>query len=217
MAYIVGFVSQKGGVGKSTLARMLACEAARGGLNVKIADTDIQQGTSFEWMKRRAQFGIEPGIRVETFDQVKKAIRESENFDLYIFDGAPHASRDTREIATASDLIVIPTSQGLDDLNPSILLGHDLVEAGIAAERICFALVKVTDSEREVDDARGYIEQAGYRVLAGHLPVKTAFSKAHDQGRAVSEVPFRSLRKKVDQLAQSLIDAVSGNEGREAA
>lgn len=217
MAYIVGFVSQKGGVGKSTLARMLACEAARGGLSVKIADTDIQQGTSFEWMKRRAQHGVEPGVRVETFDRIKQAIRESENFDLYIFDGAPHASRDTKEIAAASDLVVIPTSQGLDDLNPSILLGHDLVGEGIAAERIRYALVKVTDSDREIEDARQYIEQAGYQVLDGYLPVKTAFSKAHDQGRAVSEVPFRSLRAKVDQLAQSLIDAVSGNGAKEAA
>ena len=43
---VVAFVSQKGGVGKSTLSRGLAREAAKNGLRVKIADLDIQQGLS---------------------------------------------------------------------------------------------------------------------------------------------------------------------------
>ena len=38
-------VAQKGGVGKSTLARIIAVEAAKGGLQAKIADLDTQQST----------------------------------------------------------------------------------------------------------------------------------------------------------------------------
>jgi AAA domain len=38
MSTIIAFVSQKGGVGKSTLARALAREAAVAGLKTKIAD-----------------------------------------------------------------------------------------------------------------------------------------------------------------------------------
>ncbi len=49
MTMIIAFVSQKGGVGKSTLARAVAREAAYGGLKVKIADLDTQQGTSVDW------------------------------------------------------------------------------------------------------------------------------------------------------------------------
>ncbi len=37
---IVGFVSQKGGTGKSTLARALGAVVAGAGLKVKIADLD---------------------------------------------------------------------------------------------------------------------------------------------------------------------------------
>ncbi|MBO0906290.1 ParA family protein [Jiella sonneratiae] len=217
MAYIIGFVSQKGGVGKSTLARLLAREIAAGGASVKIADVDIQQGTSYEWAKRRAQAGIEPEIRIETFSSVRTALKEADQYDIYIFDGAPHASRDTTTIAKAADLIVIPTSQGLDDLNPSILLAHDLLSEGIPIERIAFAMVKVTDSETETSGARDYITRAGYRVLDGELPVRTAYSKAHDAGRAVSEAPFATLAKKADLLAQSLVDAVAHLAAREAA
>jgi len=39
---IVGFVSQKGGVGKSTLSRALATSTAAAGTKVTIADLDIQ-------------------------------------------------------------------------------------------------------------------------------------------------------------------------------
>ena len=45
MAYIVGIASQKGGVGKSTLARIMAREFTVGGLRTKIADLDTQQQT----------------------------------------------------------------------------------------------------------------------------------------------------------------------------
>lgn len=217
MTYIVGFVSQKGGVGKSTLARLLAREIAAGGASVKIADVDIQQGTSYEWAKRRAQNNIEPEIRIETFSSIKTALAEAGQYDVYIFDGAPHASKDTLAIARAADLVVIPTAQGLDDLNPSILLGHDLLSEGIPARRIVFALVKVTDSDAEVRAAREYIERAGYTVLPGELPVRTGFSKAHDVGRAVSEAPFPSLAGKADRLAQSLVDAVAAAAAKEVA
>lgn len=216
MGCIVGFVSQKGGVGKSTLARLLAREAAAGGLSVKIADVDIQQGTAYHWAKRRAENGLEPEIRIETFNSIKTALREAEQFDVYIFDGAPHASRDTVTIAKASDLIVIPTSQGRDDLDPSVLLGYDLLDAGIPKERIVFALVKVTDSEGEIAAARNFLTKAEFTVLDGELPVRTAYSQAHDVGRAVTEAPFPSLVKRADKLAQSLVDAVAARM-REAA
>ena len=91
MACLIGVVSQKGGVGKSTLARLLAREVAAGGASVKIADLDIQQGTSFKWAARRAANGLTPEIRVETFANVKTALSEAAAFDVYIFDGAPHA------------------------------------------------------------------------------------------------------------------------------
>ena len=56
-------VSQKGGAGKSTLARLFARELAQDGFTVKIADLDTQQTTSTEWATDRAKAGIEPKIQ----------------------------------------------------------------------------------------------------------------------------------------------------------
>jgi chromosome partitioning protein len=46
MTTVIAFISQKGGVGKSTLARALATEASKEEMKVLLADCDPQQGTS---------------------------------------------------------------------------------------------------------------------------------------------------------------------------
>ena len=78
MAAIVAFVSQKGGVGKSTLARALAREAAAGGLRVKIADLDTQQGTSVDWHRLRLSQGIEPVVSAEAFATAAQALEAAQ-------------------------------------------------------------------------------------------------------------------------------------------
>ncbi|CAG8441146.1 9187_t:CDS:2 [Cetraspora pellucida] len=45
MTTIIAFISQKGGVGKSTLSRALATEASKEKMKVLLADCDPQQGT----------------------------------------------------------------------------------------------------------------------------------------------------------------------------
>lgn len=217
MTYIIGIVSQKGGVGKSTLARMLARELAAGGMSVKIADLDTQQATSYHWSRRRADAGIQPEIRIETFQNVKTALSEASQFDAYILDGAPHASRETKAVAKAADLVVIPTGQAVDDLYPTVLLAHDFRKEGIDTKKVSIALCKISDSEIDVHAARQYLTQAGYRVLDGEIPFRTAYSKASDEGRAVTETAFKTLNQKADKVAQSIVDAVAELAARRAA
>ena len=102
MTYILGMVSQKGGVGKSSLARMMAREFVAGGLATKIADLDTQQQTCTHWAGRRAENSIDPEIQVQSFAGVKSALEEAERFDALILDGKPNASEQTVEIAKAS-------------------------------------------------------------------------------------------------------------------
>ena len=77
MAALVGLVSQKGGVGKSTLARLIAREYAVAGWHVKIADLDISQGTSTDWKQRRERASIKPDIAVEPFGTVATGAESS--------------------------------------------------------------------------------------------------------------------------------------------
>ena len=109
MAIVVGVVSQKGGVGKSTIARLLAREYASAGWQAKIADLDIAQGTSFSWQARRLRNDIKPAVAVERFGTVEQALHVADHYDLLILDGPPHSTAGTLRIAQASDLIVLPS------------------------------------------------------------------------------------------------------------
>lgn len=217
MAYIVALVSQKGGVGKSTLARMLAREFVAGGLSTKIADLDTQQQTCAHWAARRAEAGHDPEIQVQGFGRVSTALEDARRFDALVLDGKPNASEQTREIAAAADLVVIPTGQTIDDLHPGVVLAHALVKNGVPRERIVFALFRTTGSGRENQAARGYLEEAGYHVLSGHVPVSTGYGAASDQGRAITETSYRSLNVRAANLAQAAIDRLAwATERREA-
>ena len=206
MTTIIGFVSQKGGVGKSTLARLVAREYAAAGWAVKIADLDVAQGTSFNWQARRLRHQLNPDIPVERFRSAQLALKVAGHYDLFALDGPPQASEMTWQIAEAADLVVIPTGLCLDDLEPGVLLGHELTGRGLSADKLAYALCRVGESQAEIDEARGYLGQAGYGVLAGHLPERIAYRRAADGGRALTETRFASLNAKADHLAQAVID-----------
>ena len=209
MTVIVGFGSQKGGVGKSTLARLLAREFSAQEWNVKIADLDISQGTSFQWRARRLESKIEPDVPVEQFGSVEKALKLADQYDMLVFDGAPHSTAATRTVAQASNLFVIPTGLAVDDLQPSVTLAHDLVKQGVPRNKIVFALCRVGSSLPEIEDARAYLNQAGYIVLPGALPEQVAYRRASDEGRALTETRFKSLNGYAEELAQGMVDIIS--------
>jgi chromosome partitioning protein len=215
MAIFLGMVSQKGGVGKSTLARLVAREYANAGWSIKIADLDISQGTSFNWQARRLRNVLEPVIPVERFGTVEQAIKASAPYDLVIMDGPPHSNAGTLKIAEASTMLILPTGLALDDLEPSVLLAHELVKKGITRGKIIFALCRVGDSEAEITEARAYIDQAGYTVVKGAIPEKTAYRRASDEGRTLTETRYPTLNQRSDLLAQSIVDQLSRIQKKE--
>ena len=217
MTYIIGMVSQKGGVGKSTLARMMAREFVTGGLSTKIADLDTQQQTCTHWAGRRAEHAVTPELQVQSFASVKTALEEAPRFDALILDGKPNASDQTFKIAKAADLVVIPTGQTVDDLHPGVVLAHALRKKGIAQDKIAFAMFKTTGSERENAAARQYLTEAGYTVLEGEVSVSTAYGSASDIGKAITETSFKSLNERASKLAQSVIDLMAELSERQVA
>ena len=204
MLVIVGFVSQKGGVGKSTLSRALATSAAEAGTVVTIADLDVQQETVKRWADRREQYGAGSEVVVAGHDTAREAMDAvaGEN-QLLIIDAPPRASRGTLEIARRADLVVQPTGPGVDDLDPAILLFHELTRAGIPADKLVMALCRVA-SKSEEELARRYVEKAGYAVLPGSIREQTAYREAHNRGLSISEL------KSLDTHSRALMHGLLG-------
>jgi chromosome partitioning protein len=207
---IIAIVSQKGGVGKSTIARALAREAANNGLKVKIADLDTQQGTSVDWHRTRLNHGIEPPVSAEAFATAAQALKLAKQFDLLIIDAPARTSKGTLAIAEVAHLVVQPTGASVDDLRPAVREFHALVNAGIPKSKLTFALNRIGTPAEEAE-ARDYIAKAGYTALDGCLPERPAYRKAQNTGYSVTETSYAGLNAKADALIQAMIDEVADN------
>jgi chromosome partitioning protein len=208
VGYAIGFISQKGGVGKSTLARALACEVSKQGMSVKISDLDIQQATSVNWHRRRMLSKLTPEIAVECHGSAAKSFIFLKDYDLLIIDGPARASKGTLEISKLCNLVIQPTGASLDDLEPAILTFHELVKEGIPREKLAFALCRI-GTEAEAADCRDYIDKAGYSIISGCLYERPSYRQVQNLGYAVTETRYPSLNKNADSLIQSIIDRLA--------
>lgn len=212
MPYVIGFVSQKGGVGKSTLARAAAVSLAAEGYRVRLCDLDIQQGTVLEWYRRRLQIGANPLASVEYYQTVAHALKNSldlsPSFDIIVIDAPGRSSEATLSLAQGAHLVVQPTSGTLDDLNPGIRLFHELRNKQVSIQKTVFALTRTT-SEREEEMAREYISEAGYTVFASSLPDRAGYKTAQNSGLTVLETPYPSLNQRAESLLKEMTNYIN--------
>ena len=206
---IISCLSQKGGVGKSTLARLIARTYAVSGWTVKIADFNTKQLTSVRWTTMRSEAGIEPVIMAEPFTQPSALRRD--RADLVVADGRPDSDQSSLGIAQASDLIIIPTGLPLDDLEPQLAFAMELVDKGIPKHKIAFVLNKITESKAAVDAAREYLSSAtNFFIAEQEIASKISYQRAQNHGYALSEVPTHvgNLEEVADKLAAELVDRI---------
>lgn len=207
MTKILGLISQKGGVGKSTLARAIACEAQKAELSVKVADFDLQQGTFSKWHQRRLQSDLAQIGSVEMYKSVKDALEASEGFDLLIMDGEGRASEKTMDIAKVSDLVIIPSGISNDDTDPTCELAKALVDKGISRKKIVVTLSRV-GTEASAKRAREDIEARGFTVVDGYIPEKTSYADAQYVGKSILETTHKSVNEKSQAFIDTLIEII---------
>ena len=206
---IASFIGQKGGVGKSALARVLAVAAAHRGQKVLIADFDREQLTCVEWAARRARRGQQPPIEAREFKSIKKLRKRIEGYDLVVVDTRGYADELTEDVANESDVVFLPTGTSMDDLGPTLLLARKLARHGIA-DRIVIVLSRVGRSERQLDDAIAEIEDAGFSPLEVVWPQRDGFQTEFDEGRAGGEGPNPHLRITARFLEDAMLARLEG-------
>jgi chromosome partitioning protein len=97
-------------------------------------------------------------------------------------------------------------------LTPAVRVIHGLTKHGIEKNRLVFALNHI-ETESEAEAARRFITEAGYATLPGFLPERPAYRLAQNEGHAITETRFRTLRDRADSLIQGLIDKITGENG----
>ena len=202
---IASFVGQKGGVGKSTLARVLAVAAARQEYKVLLGDFDLEQLSCIEWSATRLRNGIEPDIEARAFKSLKKLRKSVEGFDLVVVDTRGLADELTTDISQESDVIFLPTGTSMDDLRPTLSLARRLSKNRKIGNKIVLVLSKVGRSERLLETAKVTIEEAGFEVLDSIWPERDGFQADLDIGKAGSEAHNPYLREAAKSIESDLL------------
>jgi chromosome partitioning protein len=204
MAIVVAFVSQKGGVGKSTLARALATSAVGAGLAVKTVDLDPEQATITVWAQTRDRYDVSPPIKVDAFRFVKDALASARGEEFVIIDTPGGISDAVAEIAAQATFLVQPTSPSIDDLYPVVLVFRALERVGLSRDQLAFAVCR-TLADDEASNARTYLSELGFAVLAGDIPERLEYRAAMNQGRAITEAGHAALSARADAMIADLL------------
>ena len=204
---IISFLNQKGGAGKSTIARAMAAEFQKNQWHVKVADLDKGQQTAFSWSVRRDNNGITPAIETVVCSDPKTALELEKSSDVLFVDGKAFADNHLWQVAQAADLLIMPTGISEDDLKPTLDLATELTTKGIDRARIILVVSKVPEGgEKEAEKTINTIKAWNFNVVSDFIPMKTALSQAMDKGLAITETPFKTLRTKTDAIVQQLVD-----------
>jgi chromosome partitioning protein len=204
---VVAFVSQKGGVGKSTLARGLAAVASRGRLQVLLADLDTRQQAAVRWHKARRRKQKTSALEVAAFATPDDALAACGKAELLIFDAPGHSGPETVDLAKRAHLVVLPTGPSFDDLHPTVLLLHDLMQARVPRDRLIVALCRVLESGED-EAAREYIDSTGFEIAPGSIPERAAYRDAQNRGHAVTETSEPALNQRANARIEALLRRV---------
>jgi len=118
----ITLMNQKGGAGKSTVARALLSAADARGLRCAFIDAD-QTGNLAGWAMRASQSGMwspridaYQTIEASEIEEIVDEIEEEGTTDLLVIDTAGDASRDHDIFAVVADLILCPILLSQSDL-----------------------------------------------------------------------------------------------------
>ena len=195
---IIAFISQKGGVGKSTLSQALATETRKKKLKTLLADCDHQQASSYQWSK------IQGKIPCQVFNSVKEVWPLAKQYDLIVIDAPARTSQATQEIAEKADLIIQPTGASRLDLVPAVKEFHALKEAKIDKKKLLFVLTRLS-TQSEAEAAQEYLKISGYHYSPIVLYEKASYRQAQNEGKSITETRYKSLKKQAQQLINSFL------------
>jgi chromosome partitioning protein len=184
----VAITINKGGVGKTTIAKHMAVAAGAAGHNVIVFDMDSQQNAS-AWGKRRVQGGNAlPVVRfvtendlTEELERVRKA-----GCDLAIIDTPPGRSSEAPAAVEAADLALIPfwlESDAFDGAAKSASLARRLGTRAIGV--LNFA---TPNSRSHEDAARKVLEALALPMAPVILHRYEAYRLANPKGSTVQEL-----------------------------
>jgi chromosome partitioning protein len=205
---IIGVLSQKGGVGKTTIAVNLAATFAKSGLRVLLVDAD-PQSSALQWSAARdadplfAVVGMaKPTLHKELPDIAK-------DYQVVIIDGAPRVNELGRAAILASDLVLIPVQPSPYDIwaaAETVRLIQEAQDFKPSLKGVFVINRKIANTAIGRDVTEALSQFANIPVLPTALHQRVVYAESAGQGLSVLEVePKGGAAREVAELAKLLM------------
>lgn len=208
--FIISFINQKGGVGKTTLAIHTADAFARQGHRVLLIDAD-PQGSSLDWSDARGEDRRFPVVGLPTKSIEKELPSLGQGYDIIIIDGPARYDDVISSAIVASDLVLIPVQPSQYDVwatEPVVELIDRVAtyKPTLKAAFVINARVKNTAIGRDVKKALGDYDLP---VLPTSITRRVSFAEAATEGQTVFETsPRGEAAKDVTKFVKDLMEFI---------
>lgn len=182
---VIAVVSQKGGVGKSTLSLATAVAATAKGLSVAVIDLD-PQATVSSWSDRREEeTPVVISAQAARLPRILEAA-EGEGADLVVIDTAPRAEQAALAAAKAADLVIVPCRPAIYDLE-TVMTTVELVRLANQQTPLVCVLNGVPPRGPRQQQARDVLESLSVPVCPASLGQRAAIDHAAALGLVAQE------------------------------
>lgn len=212
---IVGVLSQKGGVGKTTLSLNLASHYVSAGWRVLLVDAD-PQGSALAWSSARQAPPLFPVVGMAKPTLHRDLPTVAADYDMTIIDGAPRVNDLARAAILASDFVLIPVQPSPFDVwaaDDTVRLVEEArqFKEGLGAAFAINRKIANTAIGRDVVKA---FDDAPFPVLPGSVCQRVIFAECAGQGLTVRELlPHGDAAREIAALG----DAIANLGARKAA
>lgn len=182
----VAIVSQKGGVGKTTLATGLAVASERAGQRTAIFDIDPQGSAAFWNDTREAESPAVVAVPPVRLAHMLKAAAEA-GTDLVIVDAPPVAKDIAFQAIENADFILIPTRPAVLDVMAATETLKLIRRASDPPKPAAVVITFCPPQGREVGDTENAIKQLGALLAPIRIHNRVAYSRAQQTGLTATE------------------------------
>ena len=214
----IALLSQKGGVGKTTLALHLAVGWTQRGQNVAVIDLDPQVSAAKWGDRREAARPVVRAAQAKRLPQELDTIRKAGG-EIVVIDTAPRADAVILGVAKVADLVVIPCRPSILDLEAMADTLELVQTTGVPILTVLnFVVPHVPDS----DQAEDAIAQLGVAICPTRINRRVTFSRAllqgltaqeyESQGKAAAEIEqvFRIVDERIRPPAAAMVGGGNG-------